>query len=434
MNFKHTVETLSNGLRVVRVPMATPTVTVLVMVGVGSRHEDESVAGISHFVEHLVFKGTKKYPTAQAVASAVDAVGATFNAFTSKEFTGFYIKAAAAHTELALDMLSEFLWEAMLRAEDIKRERGVIVEEINMYEDTPIRRIGDVFDQLMYAGHSLGRDIIGTKETVTGVEREDFVKHMQEWYQPKKVVLGLAGDKNKVQSSKFKVQSLVEEHFGRKQKGESGAQRARQMKKFENEQKGPQVRVQYKKTEQAHFALGVRSLERGHKDRYVQAVLTTVLGGNMSSRLFSEVREKRGLAYYVRTGSGSFHETGHVVTNAGVKIDKIDEAIKAVREQYHKMKQAYDVTAEELEEAKEYLKGQLMIQLEDSQDVAHMFVDSFLLEGKVRTPKEVIEGVEAVTREDVERLAKRIFVASGLNLAVIGPFQEKGRFERLLKE
>ncbi len=434
MKFEYQVETLANKLQVISVPMQVPTVTVLVMVRVGSRQEEAKINGISHFVEHLVFKGTKKYPSALAVASAVDSVGAEFNAFTSKEYTGFYVKAASEHVGLALDILGQFMFAPLLKPQDIKRERGVIIEEINMYEDNPMRRVGDIFDQLMFAGHPLGWDVIGTKETVGRVKHGDFVGHMGKWYQPGNMVLGIAGDAQEVKSQKSKVKSLIEKYFGtgtRSTKSTTGTRWGED--RFVAVQTKPQVKIIYKKTEQAHFCLGVRSLSRGHKDRYVAAVLSTILGGNMSSRLFTEVREKRGLAYYVRSGIEVFHETGHLMTQAGVTINKIEEAIEAVIREYQKISKAGSVTQDELQKAKDYLKGKLLIDLEDSFDVASVFAEPLLLEGKVRTPEEAVAGVEKVTSEDVARLAKEIFTGDRLNLAVIGPYKESEKFEKILQ-
>jgi len=425
VNFDHQENKLDSGLRVVTVPMAVPTVAVLMMVAVGSRYEDPKVAGISHFLEHMVFKGTKKYPTALDIASAVDAVGAEFNAFTSKEYTGFYVKAASKDIEVGLDVLSQFMQAPMLRSEDLEREKGVIVEEINMYEDNPARRVGDLFDQLMFGGHELGWDVIGTKETVTALKREDFVAHMQSWYTSGNMVLGVAGDAAKIQDSRFKIQ----EYFGNKR---INTQTAREIDKFTKTQTEARVKVHYKKTEQAHFGLGAHSLPRNHPDRYVQAVLATILGGNMSSRLFTEVREKRGLAYYVRTSVDSFAETGHLASFAGVTINKIEDAITAILEQYQKISKVGNVTAEELIKAKDYLKGKLLIELEDSLQVALEYTDSWLLEGRVRTPEEAVAGVEAVTLEDISRLATEILQQQRLNLVVLGPYKDSKKFEKLL--
>ncbi|MBI2010205.1 MAG: insulinase family protein [Candidatus Chisholmbacteria bacterium] len=464
MKFEYSLDTLPNGLRVVLVPMTTPAVTALAQVGVGSRFESPKISGLSHFVEHMVFKGTGKYPTAMAVASAVDAVGAEYNAFTSKEYTGFYVKAASQHLKLALDILGEFLFKPRLNQADIERERGVIIEEINMYEDTPMRRVGDLFDQLLYKGHSLAQDVIGTKESVGGVQRADFVGHMRRWYQPNRMVLAIAGDKERL-ARKNRVLSLVEKLFDGK--GEvlrlpGGSRTARSAQPLDSardrrdddadltsvsassseEHDGggdfkltspERLFLKEKKTEQAHFSLGVLGLHRGNTRRYVQAILATILGGNMSSRLFSEIREKRGLAYYVRTGVDVFRETGNVCTQAGVKLDKLEEAVAAVSKAYSNISKDKKVDQKELTRAKEYLKGSLMLEFDDSQEVASHVGSSLLLEGRVRTPLEILKGIEAVTVDEVTTLASEILRPNEFRLAVIGPGLKRGRLEKAME-
>lgn len=301
-----------------------------------------------------------------------------------------------------------------------------------MYEDNPARRVGDLFDQLMFAGHELGADVIGTKETVTALKRDDFVTHMQSWYTPGNMVLGVAGDRVKLTHA-ASAQDLVEKYFGTKLlRNLSNLSSLRDLDKFTYIQTEPRVKVHFKQTEQAHFALGAHSLPRNHPDRYVQAVLATILGGNMSSRLFTEVREKRGLAYYVRTSIDSFAETGHMATFAGVTLNKIEDAVKAVLEQYQKISKVGNVTQDELVKAKDYLKGKLLIELEDSLQVALEYTDSWLLEGRVRTPSEVVRGVEAVTSEDIARLAETILQQQRLNLVVLGPYKKPESFMKLL--
>lgn len=427
MKFKYTFETLANGLRLVRVPMTTPAITALALVGVGSRFETPANAGLSHFVEHMVFKGTAKYPTAMAIASVVDAVGAEYNAFTSKEYTGFYVKAASQHLKLALSILGEFLFKAKLNAADIERERGVIIEEINMYEDTPMRRVGDLFDQLLYKGHSLAQDVIGTKESVRGVKRADFVAYLERWYTPDRMVLVIAGDKERL-TQRDAVARLVESAFdgtGEAEASDGGGD----FTTFPPER----LLLKEKKTEQVHFALGVPGLPRGHQQRYVQATLATILGGNMSSRLFAEIREKRGLAYYVSTGADVFRETGHIVTQAGVKTDKLQDAVAAVAREYHKISNSKKVDQKELTRAKEYLKGSLMLEFDDSQEVASHVGSSLLLEGRVREPKEIMAGVEAVTVDEVTRLASELLRPEKFYLAVIGPKLNRERLKKALE-
>ncbi len=433
MKFEHQQEELASGLRLVMVPMSVPSVTVLVMVGVGSRYEQKQVKGVSHFLEHMVFKGTDKYPTALDLSSVVDAVGAEFNAFTGKEYTGFYVKASSAHLELALDVLSQMLFRPRLVAEEMEREKGVIIEEINMYEDQPIRDITNLFDTLLYSPASLGWEIIGTKETIRGMRREDFLAHVLRWYQPKNMVVGVAGDE-KILDDRLQMLDLVQKYF-RELSNQPINQLATQLISQRFSQKQPQVKIKHKKTEQAHFIVGVPGLARGDGDRYVMSVLSTLLGGNMSSRLFIEVRERRGLAYYVRSGVETYHGTGNFGVQAGVELGKIGEAVKVILEELGKVQTGGKgkVTQAEVKKAKEYVKGKLWLDWEDSQEVAGEYVETLLLEGRVRTPAEIIAGVDRVTLEDVQRLAKKLFVGRNLNLAVIGPYHDEGKFEKLLR-
>jgi predicted Zn-dependent peptidase len=435
MRFPWKIYQLDSGLRAVVVPMAVPSVTALVMVKVGSRNEPKDLRGVSHLVEHMVFKGTKKYPTALKLASAVDAVGASFNAFTSKEYTGFYIKAASVHLDLALTVLAELIFRPLLDQEQLRREKRVVLEEINMIEDQPMRKVGDYFERLLYGTSSLGWEVIGSKQTVSKMGRTDLVKHMKQWYGPENMVLGVAGDARRIENGKRKIENLVEKHFGIK--GQVSRRIDKQEGKrdrFPAEQRKPKVKVYNKETEQAHFCLGMKGLPRGHKDRYVAAVLSTILGGNMSSRLFHEIRERRGLAYYVRTSLGIYQDTGSLVTQAGVGIRNLVEAAKLTIKAYHKISKGVLVHQGELKRAKDYLRGRLIIDLEDSQEVASLFGRSLLLEERVRTPEEVVAGIERVTKEDVGRVAEKLLVKERLNLAAVGPYKEEGKFGAELRE
>lgn len=446
MNIKPKIKTLSNGMRLITLSMPQwRSVTVLLMVKVGSRYEEETMTGISHFLEHMVFKGTKKYPTAFDLTSAVDSIGAEFNAFTAKEYTGFYVKSAVNHLPLALDVLAEMVWHPLLKEKEINREKRVIIEEINMREDTPMVKVGEVFETLLYGLTPLGRETIGYKKTVKAVKRKDFVDYRQQWYQPERMVMGIVGGIERFKSSKSKVkslvQNLVQKYFSKNYPNSDTTViqlgkklKADKLEKLKFSQKKPAIRVRYKKTEQAHLCLGVRAFPRGHKDRYVMSVLTTILGGNMSSRLFTEVREKRGLTYYIKSDINTYFDNGYLVSQAGTDINKAKETIKVILEEYKKISNSkFPVSNEELKRAKEYLKGKLALALEDSKEVASFFVEDFLLEGKIRLIKEIIAGIEKVTLADLKRVAKEIFVNQGLNLAIIGPYKDKEKFAKLLK-
>jgi len=431
----YTKHVLSNGLTVLLVPMqGVKSATVLAFVHTGSRYEPVQWGGISHFLEHMVFKGTAMYPTAKDLAEAVDSVGAEFNAFTGKEYTGYYVKSSSAHIPLALDVVSDMLLTPRLLDEDLQREKGVIIEEMNMYQDTPSRHIGDVFEQLMFAGSDLGRDIIGTKKTVMGIERDHFVSYIKEWYGLGNVVLTIAGDV--VALSRPGLLQDIEEMFAKKSdtsdRENGGAREHGDVLSHKSV-----LRVDYKKTEQAHFVMAVPGLKRGHKDRFVLGVLSVLFGGNMSSRLFTEVREKRGLCYYVRSDVDAYHDVGTFGASAGVDPSRVDEAIKVVLEELHALTSTFGakmITDDEIRRAKDYVIGKTILDFEDSESVANYYGNKQLLEGKVTTQAEALEKIAAVTPEDVRRVASSLITNDAkLYFAMIGPFKDEGRFEKILK-
>lgn len=424
-------KTLLNGLRLITVPLkGTRSVTVLVSVAAGSRYESKQLNGISHFLEHMFFKGTKKRPTAFDITSLIDSVGGVFNAHTGKESTGFYIKTAAKHLPLSLDVLTDILTSSLFNPQEIEKERGVIIEEINMREDMPMATVSEVFDALLYSPTPLGQRIIGQKENIKRIQRKDFLAYLERFYRPKNMVVTVAGECSRLRRPFIqKILSLADSRLT--VRGVPAGHLRRGTYSFS--QTKPQLKLHYKKTEQAHFCLGVRAFKRIHPDRYVLAVLATILGGNMSSRLFTEVREKRGLAYYIKTDTSRFQETGHLVSQAGVDIGKIQEAIKVILNEYRKMANSEgQIANSELKKAKEFLKGRLILALEDSYGVAELYADGELLENKIRTPEEIIKGIEKVTVSDLARVAKKIFLPKNLNLAVIGPYKKEAPFLKLL--
>lgn len=422
--------TLKNGLRLLTIPMkGIKSVTVLVAVSAGSRYETIKNNGISHFLEHMLFKGTKKRPSALDVASTIDSIGGEFNGSVGKESASFYVKSGARHLPLALDFLSDILANSLFDPKEIEKERGVITEEINLREDTPIAKAGEVFDALLYGKTPLGWRIIGRRENIKKMQRKDFLVYLKRFYQPIRMVVSIVGAIPRGKRQEEKVKSLVEKYFG---KFRSQGVNPKTFQ-FTFVQTKPRLKLHYKKTEQAHFCLGVRAFKRVHPDRYALSVLATILGGNMSSRLFTEIREKRGLAYYVRTSTERFYETGNLVTQAGTDINKAQEAIKVILEEYQKVANGkWQMANSELKKAKEYLRGRLVLELEDSHFVASLYAESELLENKVRTPREIIEGIEKVTVEDVARVAQKIFLSKNLNLAIIGPYKDKEDFAKIL--
>lgn len=424
-------DVLNNGLTLVRVPMmGAKSLTVLALVRVGSRYEDPHIGGISHFLEHMVFKGTQNYPTAQDVAGVVDAIGAEFNAFTGKEYTGYWVKSASKDVDVALNVVSDMLLTPQLREEDIEREKGVIVEEMRMYEDTPMRHIGDVFERMFFEGSRLGEDIIGTRESVRGITRNDFVHHIQTWYGLHNVVLMIVGDSEVVE--KEKLIKDVEKYFDKKSDHERATVADHTFKGSPISQK-QKIIVDYKKTEQAHFVLAFPGIKRTDPDRSVLSVLSILLGGNMSSRLFSEVREKRGLSYYVHTDQDYYNDTGIFSAAAGVDPSRVEEAVKVTFEEFCAVVNGKKpITAEEVKKAKDFAVGHLVLGMEDSGSVAESYGFRELLEGRILMLDEIIARIMKVSLDDVNAMAKRLIKPEEVRFAMIGPFKEDQKFKKIL--
>ncbi len=421
-------DTLSNGLKIITIPMpSVASVTVMLMVGAGSRYEEKNINGISHFLEHMAFKGTQKRPTALAISSLIDGIGGEFNAFTSKDHTGYYVKAAAKHMPTLIDVLSDMLLHSKFDREEIEKERGVIIEEINMYEDTPMRKIGDLYENLLYGDTKLGRDIAGRKEVIKKVTREDFMSYMDRFYGPANTIVAVAGAVDTNGNKSIDVKKLVAQYLG-----DWKNKVVVKPDVMEDSQKEPQLLVHFKDTQQAHLCLGVRSYHLTHPSRYKLGVLTAILGGGMSSRLFIQVRERRGLAYYVRSSNEEYTDIGNFVTQAGVDVVRIEDSIKVMLEEFAKIRDE-KVAEEEITKAKEFLKGRFILELEDSRNVGALFATTEILEDRIQTPEEIIKLIDEVTIDDVQKVAQDLFRKDSLNLAIIGPYKEEERFRKLLK-
>lgn len=416
------LKTLPNGLRILLVDTnAFPTVTTLLLVGAGSRYENEKNNGIAHFFEHMAFKGTKKYPTSFTISSVIEGLGGVFNAFTSKDHTGYWVKAPSSHFVDVIDVLSDMLLNPLLVSEEIEREKGVIKEEINMYEDMPARKVGDIYEELLYKGNPLGYDIAGTKETVDSFDQKTFTDYINTFYHPSNTMVVIAG--GLTQDDKT-IDHYIEHIESRFQSWKD--KNVETYDKAKENQKKVAIKIKYKKTEQAHFCFGFRAFSFLDKRRHALAVLGAILGGGMSSRLFIEVRERRGLCYYISTGRELYHDVGNIVTQAGVtnNIEKVKEALEVVWQE-HKKIAAGDVKPDEIIKAKEMLKGRLMLSLEDSFSVASFYGTRMLLEGSIVSPEEVVQRIDAVTKEDIIAVAEEVFKPENLNIAIIGPFEEK---------
>ena len=424
MKYKKTK--LPSGLRIISVPMSSlESTTLTVWIRTGSRFEEKKVSGISHFLEHMVFKGSKKRPTAKDISEKIDSFGGEFNAGTTKEWTNFYIKARNGVMDEAFDVLSDMVFNPLLKSEEIEREKGVILQEMAMYEDMPIAKIGDVFENLIYGRSSLGRDIIGEKETVKSIKRSDFVRYRKRYYYPENILITVSGGLGEKD-----ISELVGKYFSALEK--TGKKTVNPQVKYR--QNKPQAILRSKKTDQAHLILGFRGDPFGSRDRYAESILSIILGGGMSSRLFIEVRERRGLAYAVKTSSEHYLDNGYFGTYAGVKTEKIDEAIKVILDQYYGLsKRKLPIGKKEFKKAKEYLKGHLALGLEDTKGINGFFGLEELMLGKIKTPEDVYKAVDEVKLDEVYDLAERFFKPEGLNLAVIGPYNNLKKFEKLLK-
>jgi predicted Zn-dependent peptidase len=415
-------QTLDNGLRVLLAPMPQATsITCMIMLAAGSRYETRDTSGIAHFSEHMFFKGTERRPTARDIGMEVDGIGGEFNAFTGKEYTGYFVKCAAEFRDKALDVLVDMLRHSKFESEEIEREKGVIVEEMNMYYDTPRDFIGGVYEELLYGDQPLGWDIIGRKETVRAAERDTFLGYTGRWYKPDRMVVGLGG--NVGEDAVGKIESLL----GDLAAETTGAPAALDPQ----ETNGARVKIHRKDSDQAHLCLGVPSYPLNHPDRYVLQLLATVLGTGMSSRLFTEVRERRGLAYYVFGINHSYTDAGSLYSQAGVDINRADEAVETI---VHELRRIVDepVGSEELEKSRNLAKGRFLLQLENPQGMIMFGLRRAVLEGEAVDPSDVQEGLDAVTADDIQRVAQDVIGGHGLNLALIGPFDDAEKFEQLL--
>ena len=413
--------TLGNGVRVVTAPMPrVGSVSCFVMLAAGSRYETPDAKGIAHFSEHMFFKGTERRPTARTIATEIDAIGGEFNAFTGKELTGYYVRCGSETRDIALDVLTDMLLHSRFEPAEIEKEKGVILEEMNVYLDTPQRYVGSIYDRLLYDDQPLGWDILGTKETIEEATRETFTSYLDAWYRPERIVVGIGG---RIGDG---LHDRLEELLGDLEPLATGTPAPVEVPP----DRSP-VLLHTKASEQAHLNLGVRSYPIGHPDRYALQLLAVVLGGGMSSRLFTEVREKRGLGYYVHAAAGTYTDTGTFYSGAGVDVERVDEAITTILAELRKIA-AEPVPVDELEKARGYAKGRFVLRLESPQGTIQYGLRRELLEGEIEDPDELLRQLDAVTVEDVQRVARDLFEGKRLFLALVGPFDDPERFEKLL--
>jgi predicted Zn-dependent peptidase len=407
--------TIKNGTRIITVSQKeTKAVTVLVMVKTGAKYETKEISGISHFLEHMLFKGTERKKGPLEVVEVLDKIGGEFNAFTGEEYTGYYAKVNHTHFDIALDWVSDIFLNSRIPAKELQKEKGVIIEEINMYEENPIMHIGDLWKEVLYGDQPAGWNIAGTKESVLGIERKDIQKYIDSQYTASNTVICIAGNINEEDAIK-----KVKKYFS---KINTSTPKDKQV--VIEEQSKPKTLTLFKKTNQTNIALGFRSYHMTHKDKFVLDVMSVLLGGMMSSRLFIEVREKLGAAYHIRTYNYCDTDTGSLVTFAGIDNGKLDKAIKVILNEYKKLT-IKKVNAEELNKVKEYIKGKIILKMEGSDDKASFYGTQELLKGEILSIEDIFKRIDKVTSNDIMRVAKDIIKNEKLNLALIGPFKNK---------
>jgi predicted Zn-dependent peptidase len=417
--FEKTV--LDNGLRVVSSSLPhTRSVSINIFIGAGSRYESDDIAGVSHFLEHMLFKGTKRRPTAREISEEIEGIGGIMNAGTDKELTVYWAKVGDHRFAATLDILTDSLLNSLLDPQELEKERQVILEELAMTEDSPADIVNILIDEVVWPHQPLGRDTGGTPDSVKATTRDDVICYMQQLYVPQNTVVAVAGN-----VSHQEVVDRVNEYLG--------AWEARPFGTWypaEIPDNTPRLRLRSKKTEQAHFCLATPGLSAAHPDRYVLDVLNAVLGEGMSSRLFLEIREKLSLCYDVHSYVNHYLDTGSTVVNAGVDPSKLDEALRATVAELAKLGDR--IPDKELTKAKEFIKGRLQLRMEDTRAVASWLGGQELLRREILTVDEVLQIVDDVTSESLQRVARELWRPEAFRLAVVGPFRSEARFQKLL--
>ncbi len=421
---KYYRRTLPNGLTIIEVPSSdAESVVVDFFVKTGSRSESAEENGISHFLEHFLFKGTQKYPTSMSITELIDSIGAEMNANTGKEHTQYYIKAHSDHLELIFSVLTDMIQQPLLDLGELEREKGVIIEELNMYRDMPMAEIENILENLMWPDSPLGQNIVGSKETVNKFTVEMFRSYLDRHYQTPNIILGVSGKFNRK-----KLDALIKQYWAPISK-----HNFHKWEKVKDIQKKPRIKIQYKETEQAHLAMGFKGFPFGDKRNPAALILGSILGGGMSSRLFYEIRERRGLAYYVRSSASSYQDTGMFHIGSGLQVDKIEEAITVIIGELHRIMEV-PVDAKELLKAKEYIKGRTTLALEENQARLDWCIEQEAFHKKIHEPKELFDKLDKVNALQVSAVAKELFQEKNLSLAVIGPYKNEKNFEKLIKQ
>ncbi|MBI2356371.1 MAG: insulinase family protein [Candidatus Doudnabacteria bacterium] len=414
---------LKNGLTLLAVPIeSASSITMSIFVKAGSRYEEKRLNGISHFLEHLHFKGTKKYPTAKKLSEVIDSIGGEFNANTGKEHTQYYIRAAYEHGPLVFSVLTEMLQNPLFDEKEINREKGVIIEEINMYKDNPQIHVESLFEQTVWPETALGRDIAGEADVIRSISRKDILEYREKFYQPGNIIIAIAGHFDEKQ-----MEDMAERSWGH-----AASKKTMPFLPVNGKQTSPRIAVQNKVTEQAHMIVGFRAYSYRSRLNYPLRILSTVLGGGMSSRLFIRIRERMGLAYYVSTSFNNYLDTGNFMVQAGLKVSSARQAMEVILDELRKIKEQ-GISSRELKKAKEYMKGKIALAMEDPHDKLEWYLGQEAFIGKIKTIKQAFEELDDVTADDVAAVAGNVIKNETLSMALIGPFPDKTQFERRLK-
>lgn len=412
-NFNYDNTTLDNGLRVVtgRLPY-TNAVSVNLLFGAGSRYESDELAGISHLFEHMLFKGTVRRQTPREISEIVEGVGGTINAFTDRELTGYWCRIAQPYYEQGLEVLIDMIRGSLLRDEDIVREKQVVYEEIRATNDSPAGRAGMMLEAEIWPSQPLGRDIAGTEQSVSEISRESMVKYLKSQYVASNTVISVAGN---VEHNR--IVNQISELMGDFSDGS-----IQKMFPFRDNLKGPSVRLEFRPTEQAHIAIGIHGLSMNHADRHALGLLSVILGESMSSRLFEEIRERRGLAYDIHSSTQFLSDTGALFIECGIDPKRVREAVPLIIAELSKVRNG--VTDKEILQAKELSKGRIMLRMEESRAVSGFLGAQVLLKGEIKTVDNVISEIFAVEKDDIARVAENLIRPEKLGFSVVGPFEK----------
>lgn len=408
--------TLKNGARVILAPHNTPSATTLVTYPVGSRYEPEHLRGVSHYIEHIMFKGTKKRKSAFELTREIDRLGAEYNAYTGKEETGYYIKADATYLSTSMDILADMLFNSVFDAKEMEKEKGPVIEELKMYRDNPLINIDNLFEETMYK-LPLGGDEGGTDKHVASYRRPDVLSYRDKYYDPANMIIIVTGN------LPDNIRDMVETYFGG-QKSSVKPSRAFKPGVLGGTGKMERIRVQEKKIDQTQLMMGFPAFPHDHKDMATLGVMNVILGESMSSRLFVKIREQHGLAYVVRSGHEHFRDTGYIQVSAGLDKKNVNKAIAIIKKELEKLCTT-PVTKQELLDAKTHKRGSFMLSMENSSNQAEWYAKEALFHKNIQTPEQYLEKVDKVTKEDIMRLAKKLFRMNQMRVAVIGDIQAK---------